>query len=78
MWELSILSGKANMDLLDKNNELDLHDPTWKIYTEDVTSLPQYIGPDAQINRGFYHPGLYHCRARFATRLIYSAKVARD
>ena len=37
LWE-------ANMDLLDKNNELDLSDRTWKIYTEDVTSLPQYIG----------------------------------
>ena len=35
LWE-------ANMDLLDKNNELDLSDRTWKIYTEDVTSLPQY------------------------------------
>ena len=50
LWE-------ANMDLLDKNNELDLHDPTWKIYTEDVTSLPQYIGPDAQINQAFITQG---------------------
>ena len=30
LWE-------ANMDLLSKNNELDLNDPTWKIYTEDTT-----------------------------------------
>lgn len=50
LWE-------ANMDLLDKNNELDLHDPTWKIYTEDVTSLPQYIDPDAQINQAFITQG---------------------
>ena len=50
LWE-------ANMDLLDKNNERDLHDPTWKIYTEDVTSLPQYIGPDAQINQAFITQG---------------------
>lgn len=50
LWE-------ANMDLLDKNNELDRHDPTWKIYTEDVTSLPQYIGPDAQINQAFITQG---------------------
>lgn len=50
LWE-------ANMDLLDKNNELDLHDPTWKIYTEDVTSLPQYIGQDAQINQAFITQG---------------------
>ena len=33
-------TGKTNMDLLDKNNALDLNDPAWKIYTEDVTALP--------------------------------------
>lgn len=50
LWE-------ANMDLLDKNNELDLHDPTWKIYTEDVTALPQYTGPDADIKHAFITQG---------------------
>ena len=50
LWE-------ANMDLLDKNNELDLNDSTWKIYTEDVVSLPQYIGPDAEIDRAFITQG---------------------
>ncbi|GCA68283.1 glucose-1-phosphate adenylyltransferase [Mediterraneibacter butyricigenes] len=50
LWE-------ANMDLLDKNNKLDLNDPSWKIYTEDVASLPQYIGPDASINRAFITQG---------------------
>lgn len=50
LWE-------ANMDLLDKNNKLDLNAPSWKIYTEDVASLPQYIGPDASINRAFITQG---------------------
>lgn len=50
LWE-------ANMDLLDAKNELDLHDSSWKIYTEDVTALPQYIGPDAKINRAFITQG---------------------
>ena len=50
LWE-------ANMDLLSKNNELDLNDPTWKIYTEDATALPQYIGPDAEINHAFVNQG---------------------
>ena len=45
------------MDLLDSNNELDLNDPTWKIYTEDIPALPQYIGPDAKINRAFITQG---------------------
>ena len=50
LWE-------ANMDLLDTNNELDLHDASWKIYTEDTTALPQYIGPDAEIDQAFITQG---------------------
>lgn len=50
LWE-------ANMDLLDKNNALYLNDPAWKIYTEDVTALPQYIGADAVVDRAFITQG---------------------
>lgn len=50
LWE-------ANMDLLDKKNELDLSDPTWKIYTEDATTLPHYVGPEASIKRSFVTQG---------------------
>ena len=50
LWE-------ANMDLLDKNSALDLNDPAWKIYTEDVTALPQYIGADAVVDRAFITQG---------------------
>ena len=50
LWE-------ANMDLLDKNHALDLNDPAWKIYTEDVTALPQYIGADAVVDRAFITQG---------------------
>lgn len=50
LWE-------ANMDLLDSKNDLDLSDPTWKIYTEDATTLPQYLGPNANINRAFITQG---------------------
>ena len=50
LWE-------ANMDLLGKNNELDLHDNTWKIYTEDDPELPQHIGPNANIDRAFITQG---------------------
>ena len=44
LWE-------ANMDLIDSRNELNLNDPTWKIYTEDTPALPQYIGPNAKIDK---------------------------
>lgn len=50
LWE-------ANMDLLDPGNALNLDDHTWKIYTEDVTALPQYIGPNAHIDVAYITQG---------------------
>ena len=50
LWE-------ANMDLLSPDNELDLSDLTWKIYTEDVTALPQYIGTEASIQIAYITQG---------------------
>ena len=50
LWE-------ANMDLIDSRNELNLNDPTWKIYTEDTPALPQYIGPNAKVNKAFITQG---------------------
>ncbi len=50
LWE-------ANMDLLDRDNELNLDDPSWKIYTEDSNALPQYIGPDASIKNSYITQG---------------------
>ena len=50
LWE-------ANMDLLSSKNELDLGDPSWKIYTEDVTALPQYISAEADIKDAYITQG---------------------
>ena len=50
LWE-------ANMDLLDDDNELDLGDSSWKIYTEDITTLPHYVGANADIKRSFITQG---------------------
>ena len=50
LWE-------ANMDLLSPDNELVLSDLTWKIYTEDVTALPQYIGAEARIQNAYITQG---------------------
>ncbi len=50
LWE-------ANMDLLDKKNELDLSDSSWRIYSEDSSALPAYIGPDAKIDRIYVTQG---------------------
>ena len=50
LWE-------ANMDLLSDNNELDLGDSSWKIYTEDITTLPHYVGANANITRAYITQG---------------------
>ena len=47
----------VNMALIDSSNELNLNDPTWKIYTEDTPALPQYIGPNAKIDKAFITQG---------------------
>jgi len=50
LWE-------ANMDLIYRGNELDLSDPTWKIYTEDITTPPQFIGENALVKQSYINQG---------------------
>ncbi len=50
LWE-------ANMDLLDRKSELNLSDPSWRIYSEDASELPQYIGPNAEIETAYITQG---------------------
>ena len=50
LWE-------SNMDLLKPGNELDLGDTSWKIYTEDVNALPQYIGEEAVVENAYITQG---------------------
>lgn len=52
LWE-------GNMDLLAKNNTLDLNDPSWKIYTEDTTELPHYVGTNAEIKGAYITQGCH-------------------
>lgn len=71
LWE-------ANMDLLSKNNELDLNDASWKIYTEDVATVPQYIGKDAEIENSYINQGcIVHGKVKNSV-LFTSVKVAKD
>ncbi len=50
LWE-------ANMDLLDNNSQLDLFDPGWKIYTDDILAGPQLIGSKAKIDNAYITQG---------------------
>lgn len=42
LWE-------ANMDLLDEKCELNLYDPSWRIYSVNPNQPPQYISPQASV-----------------------------
>lgn len=50
LWE-------ANMDLIYRSSELDLSDPSWKIYTEDITLPSQYIGRNATVKNAYINQG---------------------
>ncbi len=50
LWE-------ANMDLLCEENELNIHDIKWRIYSVNTMLPPQYIGPEAKINNAMLNEG---------------------
>lgn len=50
LWE-------ANLDLLNPKVELDLSDPTWKIYSRIETLPPQFISPTAQVENSMVSDG---------------------
>ena len=50
LWE-------ANMDLIDRNDELDLGDPNWKIYTADIPTLPHYVAPSGKVEHSYINQG---------------------
>lgn len=47
----------ANMDLLSDDNELNIYDDKWRIYTVNPMLPPQYIGPDATIDNAMLNEG---------------------
>ena len=48
---------QGNMDLLVEENPLNLGDETWKIFTEDVPTSPQFIGKTAKIKSCYINQG---------------------
>lgn len=50
LWE-------ANMDLLKEDNELNLHDEEWKIYSVNPVRPAQYIGENAKISNSLVVEG---------------------
>lgn len=50
LWE-------ANMDLIREDNELDLHEEEWKIYSVNAVRPAQYIGENAKISNSLVVEG---------------------
>lgn len=50
LWE-------ANMDLLEED-ELDLSDSGWKIYTENKNAVPQYVGSEGSVENCYITQGV--------------------
>jgi glucose-1-phosphate adenylyltransferase len=48
---------EGNMDLLDRNNTLDLYDDNWRIYTKNEDLPPQYVGEHAVIENSMVNEG---------------------
>jgi glucose-1-phosphate adenylyltransferase len=48
---------QANMDLLDNNNELNIHDRNWKIYSVSPTMPPQYVGSEGVVKNSLITDG---------------------
>lgn len=71
LWE-------ANMDLLYRAEELDLQDPTWKIYTEDKSARPQYIGENATIDNAFIDQGCIIDGTVKGSVIFTSVKITKD
>ena len=71
LWE-------ANMDLLYRAEELDLQDPSWKIYTEDKSARPQYIGEHAVIDNAFIDQGCIIDGTVEGSVVFTNVKVGKD
>ena len=50
LWE-------ANLDIINPNVDLDLSDPTWKIYSKTPASPPHYIGKNAKVENSSVSEG---------------------
>jgi len=50
LWE-------ANMDLIREDNELDLHDEEWKIYSVNPVRPAQYVGENAKVSNSLVVEG---------------------
>ncbi len=71
LWE-------ANMDLLNTNEQLDVWDSTWKIYTRTAGRPPHYIGKDASVENSIITEGSHVEGTLDSAVLFAGVHVGRD
>lgn len=52
LWE-------ANMEFLDENHELDIRDRTWRVYSNNSPTVPQYLTDTAKVTQSMLSDGCY-------------------
>lgn len=52
LWE-------ANMDLIHDRADLNIDDPTWRIYTEDIKTTPVYFGAESDVSESLINQGAH-------------------
>jgi glucose-1-phosphate adenylyltransferase len=50
---------EANMDLLDENINMSLIDRSWRVYTNESNTPPEYIGRDAEVKNSLINAGCW-------------------
>lgn len=71
LWE-------ANMDLLDGNNKLNLYDPNWKIFTEDIGTLPHFVGENCNIKNSLVNQGTTINGTISNSVIFYNVDIKKD
>lgn len=69
---------QANMDLLDKDNLLNLYDKDWRIYTKSLNLPPQYIANGARITNSLINEGC-HIQGNINNSILFSeVEIGKD
>lgn len=71
LWE-------ANMDLIDRNNTLNLNDPSWRIYSVNPIMPPQYICSEGKVNNSLIVEGCTICGEVKKSVLFYGVHVEKN
>ena len=85
---------QANMDLITPQSELDLNDPRFRVFSNNISRHPQYIGPDAKIHNSLIcdgcmilgevdhsiisHDVIIHPNTRLKNTIVHTGAVIED